>query len=272
MQSWRPMLAIAQRVTSARWFTTTVIVCILLNAILLGVETSHAVMAKAGTVLYAFNWVFKVIFVIEITLRIMACHPRLLRFFRDGWNVFDFLIVALTTIPIGGDFANVGRVLRLLRIVRLVSVAPDLKLIIETMFRSIPSMGHVILLMFMLLYVYGIAGFYMFSEIDPANWGTLGLSMLSMFQTLTGEAWPDLQATLLPEKPWAWLFFSSFIILGVFVVVNLFIAVVINNLEKAKADEQAEADRQRPGGAILERLERLKADIDEIERFVRRQK
>lgn len=266
------MVQFAQRVTTARWFTSFIVVCILLNAILLGVETSHTVMAKVGNVLYTFNWVFKLIFVVEIALRLIAFHPRYPRFFQDGWNVFDFLIVALTTVPLGGDFAVVGRVLRLLRIVRLVSVAPDLKLIVETMFRSIPSMFHVILLMFMLLYVYGIAGYYMFGHIDPENWGTLGLAMLSMFQTLTGEAWPDLQAKLLDQQPLAWLFFSSFIVLGVFVVVNLFIAVVLNNLEKARADELAEADSRRPEADLLQRLERLKADVEEIERYLRREK
>jgi voltage-gated sodium channel len=263
------MVEFAKRVTTSKPFCIVITASILLNAVLLGVETSRTVMDAVGNWLYALNYLFKAIFLIEITLRLIAFHPNYRRFFKDGWNVFDFVIVAVTTVPLGGDYANVGRVLRLLRVIRLVTVSEDLKLIVSTMFRSIPSMGHVILLLSMLLYVYGVAGFYMFHTVDPANWGTLGRSLLSLFQVVTLEGWADLQAAVLPERPWAWVFFGSFIVIGVFVVINLFIAVVMNNLEKAKDEQQAAADRKRPGGDVLERLERLKSEIDEIERYIR---
>lgn len=258
--------------TESKPFCVVITAAILLNAVLLGVETSQSVMARWGSALHALNWVFKGIFVAEILLRLGAYHGRYRQFFRDGWNVFDFLIVSLTTVPLGGDFANVGRVLRLLRVVRLVSVSAELRLIIGTMFRSIPSMGHVILLLSMLLYVYGIAGFYLFHEVDGQNWGTLGRSLLSLFQVVTLEGWADFQGNVLPQKPWAWLFFGSFIVVGVFIVVNLFIAVVMNNLEEARAEEQLKADAASGDGELLRRLERLKRDVSELEALLRRKR
>jgi voltage-gated sodium channel len=105
----------------------------------------------------------QVVFVAELALRLLACWPRPGRFFRDGWNVFDFVIVALSLLPVAGSFATVGRLARLLRVTRLVSVSPDLRLIIGTMLRSIPSMGNVALLLGLLVYVYAIIGFYSFS-------------------------------------------------------------------------------------------------------------
>jgi len=152
------MVELAKKWTASKPFCVVVTTCILLNAALLGVETSQTVMAAAGTYLNVFNYIFKAIFLVEIILRLIAFHPNYRRFFKDGWNVFDFVIVAITTVPLGGDYANVGRVLRLLRVIRLVTVSDELKLIVSTMFRSIPSMGHVILLLSMLLYVYGVAG------------------------------------------------------------------------------------------------------------------
>jgi len=263
------MVELAKKWTASKPFCVVVTTCILLNAALLGVETSQTIMAAAGTYMNVFNYIFKAIFLVEIILRLIAFHPNYRRFFKDGWNVFDFVIVAITTVPLGGDYANVGRVLRLLRVIRLVTVSDELKLIVSTMFRSIPSMGHVILLLSMLLYVYGVAGFYMFHTVDPENWGTLGRSLLSLFQVVTLEGWPDFQRNVLPQRPWAWLYFATFIVIGVFVVINLFIAVVMNNLDKAKEEQRALADSKLPGGDILARLERLKTEIDEIERYIR---
>jgi voltage-gated sodium channel len=263
------MVAFAKRLTESRPFCWVVTSCIVLNAVLLGVETSVTVMARHGDLLYALNYVFKVIFVVEIALRLTAAHPNYRRWFSDGWNVFDFVIVAVTTVPLGGDFANVGRVLRLLRVIRLVSVSDELKLIVGTMFRSIPSMGHVIGLLSMLLYVYGVAGFYLFSKVDPVHFGTLGRALLTLFQVVTLEGWADIQRGIIDQKPWAWLYFGSFIVVGVFVVINLFIAVVINNLEKAKEEEQMRADAKRLDRDLLLRLERLKKEITELETVLR---
>lgn len=168
-------------------------------------------------------------------------HRSSLRFFRDGWNVFDFTVIVLSLLPVGGQFATVSRLARLLRVTRLVSVSFELRLIVQTMLRSIPSMGHVSLLLGLLIYVYGIVGFYSFGATDPVHWGSLGVAMLSVFELLTLEGWVEMQRALLPAHPWAWLYFGSFVVVGVFSVINLFIAIVLNNLERVRAEERLSA-------------------------------
>jgi hypothetical protein len=133
-----------------------------------------------------------------------------------------------------------------MRVTRLVSVFPELRLIVSTMLRSIPSMGHVIMMLALLLYVYAVLGLYMFREDDPEHWGTLGTALLTLFQMLTLEGWEEIQAAVLDAYPWAWVYFASFVFVAVFVVVNLFIAVVINNLESAKLEQQADEDSRSP--------------------------
>jgi len=204
-------------------------------------------------------------------VRLLAYLPHPLRFFRDGWNLFDFSVAAVSLLPEAGSFATVARLARMLRVTRLVSIVPELRLIISTMLRSIPSMGHVILLLSLLLYVYGVLGFYLFHTHDPTHWGTLGKSVLTLFQILTLEGWVEIQQVVLRSRPWAWLYFASFVVVAVFVVINLFIAVVINNLEVAKAEHQAEQDRESPHQSLLAQVEELRAQLERFERRLRQE-
>lgn len=241
---------------------------IVFNAVLMGVETSSAVMARHGEWLEGVNRVVQALFVLELAARLAA--GRTLRaFFADGWNAFDFAVVALSLLPAAGPFASVARLARVLRVARLVSASPELRLIVATMLRSIPSMGHVVVLLGVLLYVYAIGGFYLFGPYDPERWGTLGRALLSLFQILTLEGWPEMQAALLGPLPWAWVYFASFVVIAVFVVINLFIAVVINNLQVVQAESQTRDDAQRPERATLEAIAALRAQLDAVERQLR---
>jgi len=263
------MIAFCKRIAANALFQDAIIGVIIVNALILGLETSPRIMRSAGGLLLGLNWIIQGIFVFELAVRILACWPRPAAFFRGGWNVFDFVVVAVAFLPASGGFATIGRLLRLLRVTRLVSVFPQLRLIINTMLLSIPSMGHVVLLLSLLLYVYGIAGVYLFREADPAHWGTLGAALLSLFQVVTLEGWTELQRELLPERPWAWVFFASFIVVAVFVVINLFIAVVINNLEKAREQEQRVADANSPEHELLARVDILRREIEELDSALR---
>lgn len=255
----------------AKWFQGTVTTVILINAVVIGLETDPAIMERYGSVLTFLNLLIQKVFVAEIALRIMTFWPRPQRFFRDGWNTFDFAVVAASLVPAIGPFATVVRLARVLRLARLMSVSPGLRLIVTTMLRSIPSMGHVVLLLALLVYIYGVTGVYLFRDADPDSWGTLRLALLSVFQLLTLEGWNELQSAVIGRHPWAWVYFASFIVIAVFVVVNLFIAVVLNNLESVKLEEAVEA-AQAAGGtgdvneqalaevlALRERLETLEA-------------
>jgi voltage-gated sodium channel len=229
-------------------FHRAVLVLILANAALMGIETSRELMARHLGLFTALNAAVQVAFVAEITLRLAAHGRTPWRFFRDGWNVFDFVVVAASLLPAAGPLATLARLARVLRAVRLVSALPELRLIVGTMLRSIPSLGHVTMLLSLLLYVYGVLGCHLFGDDAPEQWGTLGAALRSLFQVVTLEGWVEMQDAVLPGHPLAWVFFSSFIVVAVFVVINLFIAVVINNLEATRQEQLgrgAEADLVR---------------------------
>jgi len=250
-------------------FQLAVIGLIVVNAVLIGVETSDALMQAYGPILLGASYTIQGLFLLEIALRLAAHWPRPGRFFREGWNVFDFTIVAVSLLPATGPFATVGRLARLLRVVRLISVAPDLRLIVTTMLRSIPSMLHVVMLMGLLIYVYAVAGFHLFRHIDPAHWGTLGRALLTTFQMLTLEGWVEMQAAVLPTLPWAWLFFGSYVVVNVFVVVNLFVAVVLNNLESVKHDEELAKAAKLPAAELLAQVQQMRLTLDALEARLR---
>ncbi len=259
--------AFFKRIADANAFHRVTLTLILINAVLIGVETSRTIMAEYGTLLHSINIAFQIAFVTEIVIRILAYGPRFWNFFKDGWNVFDFLIIAASLLPSAGPLATVARLARVLRILRVITAYPELRLIVNTMLKSIPSMIHVVMLVALLMYVYGIIGFYKFSEIDPENWGTLGQSLLSLFQVLTLEGWADMQKAVIGEQPWAWLFFGSFVVIAVFVVINLFIAVVTNNLQQAKLEEE-----QTLNAAEMELLGAVRDLRERLDRYERGQK
>jgi voltage-gated sodium channel len=259
------MTELARRIADNPRFQHFIMVVIVLGAIIIGVETSATLTARYRSIIVAVEMLIQTIFVAEIAIRVLACWPRPLVFFRNGWNVFDFAVVAASLLPQAGPFAVVARLARLVRVTRLVSAFPDLRLIIGTMVRSIPSMGHVIVLLSLLLYVYAVLGFHFFRETDPAHWGSLGAALLTLFQMLTLEGWVEIQAAVLDAYPLAWIYFSSFVFVAVFVVVNLFIAVVLNNLESVKHEHQIDADRESAHRDLLEAIETTRQRLEELE-------
>ena len=263
------MTNLARRVAESRKFQHFILAVILLTAVIVGLETSETLVSHYGWLFEVVDTVVQTIFVVEIAIRVLAHWPRLGRFLHDGWNVFDVVVVAASLLPQAGAFAMVARLARLMRVTRLISVFPELRLIVSTMLRSIPSMGHILMLLGLLLYVYGVLGFYLFREHDPEHWGTLGAALLTLFQMLTMEGWVEIQAAVLGEIPFAWMYFASFVFVAVFVVVNLFIAVVLNNLESVKIEIQAGEDRRNPHRAVLQAIGETRARLAELERHLR---
>ncbi len=236
------MTDLARRLTLHPWFQRSVVGLILLSAALVAAETSQALVSRAGALLALLQVVVIAAFVVELGLRLLAAWPRLGAFFRDGWNLFDVLVVVASLVPAVGPLATVGRLARVLRVARLVSASRELRLIVGTMLRSVPSLGHVGLLLGLLLFIYGVLGVHWFRAADPAHFGSLGAALLTLFQILTLEGWVEIQRGVSAAHPLAWLYFGSFILVAVFVVVNLFIAVVLNNLEQVRAELQRERD------------------------------
>ena len=234
------MQELSKRIVDSRFFQRFIIALILLNAVTIGAETFRSIAEAYGSWLHVANNAILAVFVVEIFLKLAAVWPRPRSYFSDGWNVFDFSVVAASLLPATGDFAMVARLLRLLRVLRLISTIPELRLIVSTLVRSLPSMANVLVLMSILFYIYAVMGFHLFREHDPVHWNTLGLALLTLFRIVTLEDWTDVMYTAMELHPAAWVFFVSFVIVGTFVVINLFIAVVLNNLEQAKLERLEE--------------------------------
>ncbi len=245
------MVQWCRRVAAHPTFQGAALLVIVLAAIVIGLETSATLATRYAGLFRFLDHAIQALFVAELAIRMIAFWPRLPRFFRDGWNTFDFLIVAASFLPASGAFATVGRLARLARAGRLFSRVPELRLLIETMLRSIPSMAHVLTLLCVLLYIYAVLGVHLLGAGDPARWATLPRAGLTLIGVLTLEGWVEVQAAAMAVTPWAWVYFLSFIVLAVFVGVNLFIAIIIHNLEQIKREEAAEHERVlRESGAV----------------------
>ncbi len=227
---------------------------IVLNAITLGIQT-YDVSDRVESALTTLDDVFLGIFVAEITIRILAFGTRPQDFFKDGWNRFDFIVIAAAFLPGLRENATLLRIVRLLRVVRLVTVLPDLRVLVRALVRSIPPILSLAVLTVMLMYVYGMVGWILFHEGDPENWGDIGTAMLSTFQMLTLENWPTLLDAGTAIHPQSWIFFVSYVLLASFLVINILIAIIINSVEEVHQVEREEERADR-----LEALERGDAD------------
>jgi len=234
------MKLLAQKIVAHVIFERFIIGVILISAVLIGMETSDNLLAHYGQWISWGNRLVLGIFIAEAALKLYAVSPKVGDYFREGWNVFDFTIILLALIPSTGELAMLARLARLLRVLRLISAIPELRLIVATLMRSIPSMANVMLLMSVIFYIYAVAGQQLFHEHDPEHWDNLGISLLTLFRIVTLEDWTDLMYTAMEMNPLSWIYFVSFVIMGTFVIINLFIAVVINNLEEAKQERLRE--------------------------------
>jgi voltage-gated sodium channel len=257
-----------QAVVDSSAFQRFIMATILFAGVLVGIETYPGAVAEHGTLLHALDRLILAIFVIEIVVKMAAHGSRPWRYFRDGWNVFDFLIVAACFLPVDAHYVTVLRLARLLRVLKLVRALPRLQILVGAILRSIPSMGFVALLLFLVFYIYAVAGTFLFGANDPIHFGTLPTSMLSLFRAVTLEDWTDLMyiqmegcaaygydgneglCTASNANPiLGAVYFVSFILIGTMIMLNLFIGVIMNGMSQAQAEREAdERDRQRQGG------------------------
>ncbi|WGL15847.1 ion transporter [Microbulbifer bruguierae] len=260
-----------RRLVDAPIFSQVIIGLILINAVAVGLETSTWVVAHFSGMLHGINQLILLAFMVEAAIKIVAHGSRPWRYFANGWNCFDFSIIVLSLIPAAGPMATLARLIRVLRVLRLVSAFPELRLLVDTLLRSLPSMFHISLLMGIIFYIYGVAGYFLFHEIDPTHWRSLPIALLSLFRIVTFEDWTDIMYTAMESMPYSWIYFLSFVVMGAFVMINLFIGVVLNNLEEAKLrrlDELAMPPSQteilRELRATQESLARLQKRLGEM--------
>ena len=245
---------LARRLVEAPAFEYFIIAVIIFNGVLLGLGTSPALSEGYGDLIELASQVALGVFIAEALLKMFAASPRALGYFRDGWNIFDFLVIVFALIPATGQFAMIARLARLLRVLRLISTIKDLRIIVAALVRSIPSVGHVMLLMGIIVYIYAIMGYHLFHRTDPDNWGSLGAATLTLFNIITLEGWTDIMYTAMETHPLAWVYFVSFVIVGTFVVINLFIAIIINNLDEAKLERLRDITRPISREELLREL------------------
>ncbi len=260
------MKAFAQRIVAQPLFEYFIVGLILLNGVVLGLETNDVMVARYGPLMQFANQAILVVFIVEAALKITAVAPRIGRYFGNGWNLFDFFVIVVALIPASGPYAMLARMARLLRVVRLISTVPELRLIVSTLVRSIPSMGHVLMLMSIIFYIYGVAGYHLFHEHDPEHWRNLGISLLTLFRVVTLEDWTDVMYAAMDLSPYAWLYFLSFVIMGTFVIINLFIAVVLNNLEQAKLERLEELQEAPSKKELLRELRETQKTLKRLEK------
>lgn len=258
------MKALANKIVAHVVFERFIIAVILISAVLIGMETSTGLLEQYGYWMAWGNRLVLAIFIVEAVLKIYAVSPRIGDYFREGWNIFDFTIILLALIPSTGELAMLARLARLLRVLRLISAIPELRLIVATLIRSIPSMANVMILMSVIFYIYAVAGQQLFHAHDPEHWGNLGISLLTLFRIVTLEDWTDLMYTAMAMHPLSWIYFVSFVIMGTFVIINLFIAVVINNLDEAKQERLKEMRVPVSKDQLLDELHETQQALEKL--------
>ena len=186
---------------ASKAFHHVIVAVIVIAGVVAGLETSPALMARHGALLHGLDKIILGIFIVEALLK-MASHGRQpWRYFADGWNVFDFLIIVICVLPVGGPFAAVLRLARALRLLRLVSALPKLQLLVGALLKSLSAMGYVSLLLALLFYIYAVAGIHLFGAHDPKNFGSLPAAFLSLFRLVTLDNWSDLFNAQLSHLP-----------------------------------------------------------------------
>lgn len=273
------MVDLAKKLTSSTPFQIVILLLILTSGTVSGIESYYIGDERGPTMAFltSIQDMILWIFVAEIALKILACGSQPWRYFANGWNLFDFLIVGVCLLPIESQFGTVLRMARLVRTLRLVTLLPKLQLLVSALLKSIPSLGYVGTLLALHFYMYAVIGTFLFHDNDPLRFGHLHTSFLSLFQVLTLEGWNDVLATQYLgsdvgyDDAWkvltegvrtsqaqpvlATVFFVSFIMLGTMIMLNLFTGVIINSMEEA-SNEAAESKRRehlaKTGKATLE--------------------
>lgn len=234
------------------------IAVILINAVTLGLETSTTVMDRAGPLLRTIDTVCLAIFVVELVARLYALG---LRFFRTGWNIFDFVIVGISLVP-AGEGMSVLRALRILRVLRVVSVVPSLRRVVDGLGRALPGMGSVFLLILIIYYIAAVMATKLFAASFPEWFGTLGASAYSLFQVMTLESWSmGIVRPVMEVYPLAWAFFVPFILMTTFAVMNLIVGLIVSSMQDAASEETRE-EAQAFEAKVLDRLAEIERKLD----------
>ncbi len=258
-----------QEVRDNKVFEMFVIGIIIFSSVLIGVKT-YEVTGWPMTILWGLDYAVTIFFLFEILLRV-AAEQKFLNFFKKGWNVFDFVIVVISLIPLdNSEYALIARMLRLFRVMRLISFIPELRVLVIALLSALPRMGYVALLMFIIFYIYAVIGNILFENINPVLWGDLGISLLTLFRVATFEDWTDVMYETMTVYGLSWVYFLTFIFFSAFVFLNMMIGIVVEVLDEehkkmnAKDNESQLAKAEARQVAIEDQLAELNSKLDKL--------
>lgn len=261
--------SLLKRLEGSQLFQTAVISIILLSALAIGAKT-YDLPAWSTPLLYVLDVSITIFFLVELLIRFAVCEKKI-SFFKDGWNLFDTIIVIGSLIPIqNSEIVLVGRLLRVFRVLRLVSVVPQLRSLINALLKAIPRMGHIGLLMFIIFYIYAAVGSLFFSSVNDALWGDVSIAMLTLFRVATFEDWTDVMYETMAIYPLSWVFFLSFIFLAAFVFLNMMVGTILEVMTAEQNAEEAErAHREREEMSAT--LKAMQVQLDTISRQLQKE-
>lgn len=252
------------RLRNNKIFEFFVVSIIILSAVLIGAKT-YSMSTTFITVIKWLDFLVTVIFLFEITVRFIAEENKK-RFFYNGWNIFDTLIVIVSLIPIeDSEMALIGRLVRIFRVLRMISIIPELRMLLNSLLRALPQLGYVLLLMFIIFYIYAAIGSTFFAKVNPVLWGDIAISLLTLFRVMTFEDWTDVMYETMEVYPLSWIFYLTFIFLTAFAFLNMVIGIVVNVLEDEHAKERAaqdEADGKITMDELAEEIRSLKVLLE----------
>ena len=258
------------QVRDSRWFSNLTTIIIIAYASILGFKTLDEVDTHYDFFLKFADYFVTVYFVFELAIKMVA-EKKFVNFFKSGWNLFDFIIVLITLLPLeSSNYAAIARLMRVFRILRLFTARPELKAIIDMLIKAIPAIIDIVILMFIIFYIYAIIGNFFFEELPSGLWENFLVSMLTLFRVLTFEDWTDVMYEAMEVYPWAWSYFVSFIIFAAFVFFNLFVAVIIGEMQKlqeADMKEEIHEDSLKLDALLIE----MKALREEVN-YLRKEK
>jgi voltage-gated sodium channel len=252
-------------------FEMSVIFIIVFSALLTGAKT-YEISSTLEFIVQGLDTFITVFFLFEITIRLLA-EKRTLDFFKKGWNVFDFIIVAFSLIPLNGnESVLLARLLRIFRVLRLISIIPELRILISALIKALPRMGYIALLMFIIFYIYAAIGSFMFENVNPVLWGNISIAMLTLFRVATFEDWTDVMYETMVDYPLSWMFYLSFIFLTAFVFLNMMIGVVLDVMQQEHEAYYRETGEGEAGEVhwMKENMEVMNSRLDNIEKLLQK--
>lgn len=248
------------------WFVIAIIV---FSALVIGVKT-YPIPPFVNQLVIVLDWLITIIFLVEIIIRFLA-EPRKRNFFKSGWNIFDAVIVTVSLIPIdNSELAIVGRLIRIFRVLRMISIIPELRLLLNSLVKALPQLSYVMLLMFIIFYIYAAVGSTFFARINPNLWGDIAISMLTLFRVMTFEDWTDVMYETQVEYPFSWIFYLSFIFFTAFAFLNMIIGIVVNVLEEERQKQKDETVEDLHHEE-LDQLQIIRTELAELKALIKSQ-